>query len=157
MFREPAKFWVNKGTLSWDRIPIFGIQVITESLTLGFGSLGNPNQFFNFEIFANLSTKILHFSTKPGILDYQMSKFSSIFQQNLVKFLQNPANHWRIPDPNLEKKIRINPKSWKGIRIPDPKSDSVSTLKHNKTSHLRTRKWRYRWGTSLRRQTRPQG
>lgn len=57
-----------------------------------------------------------------------MSKFSSIFQQNLLNFLQNPANHWRIPDTNLEKKIQINPKSWKGIRIPDPESDSVSTL-----------------------------
>ena len=110
MFREPAKFWVNKGTLCWDRIPIFGIQVITESLTLGFGSLGNPNWFFNFEIFCESFNKTLHYRWPNFKIFFP---YYTIFQQNLIKILQNQANLWQIPDLNLKKKIPINPKSLK--------------------------------------------
>ena len=109
VLRPDPNFWDS----SHHRIFDFGIRITGESESI-----------FQFWDFLRIFQQNLAFFNKT--LHYRWPNFKiffpyyTIFQQNLVKILQNQANHWRIPDSNLEKKIRINPKSlkkWDLIRI----------------------------------------
>ena len=95
--------------------PFFGIQVITESLTLEFGSRLNPNQFFDIEIFCESFNKTLHFSTKPCSLDYKMPKFSS----QIMPFSTKPCNFFcKIMQIIDKSQIRILKKRFESIPNP---------------------------------------
>ena len=109
MLRPDPNFWDS----SHHRIFDFGIWITGESESI-----------FQFWDFLRIFQQNLAFFNK--ILQCRWPNFKiffpyyAIFQQNLIKILQNQANHWQIPDSNLEKKIWINPKSlkkWDLIRI----------------------------------------